>query len=122
MKKLILSAVLISGFALTACSSNGNAETDANANVVANVVEAPPPMIVKSTPYRCKDGSVARIDYFNDNISANVKIGDDDLGTPLKAAEPGPDTTYLADGWELVKTGDSIELTTPEASKQVCKS
>jgi hypothetical protein len=122
MKKLILSSALLASFALVACNSNQAAEDAANAEAAANVVEAPPPMIVKSTPYRCKDGSIARVDYFNDNVSANVKLGDQELGTPLKAAEPGPDTTYTADGWELVKTDATIELTSPEKPKQSCKS
>ncbi len=122
MKKLILPAILAS-FALAGCNSNQATEDAANQTAAANVVEAPPPMIVKSTPYRCKDGSVARVDYFNDNVSANVKLGDEELGTALKAAEPGPDTTYTAEGgWELVKNGESIELASPDKPKQACKS
>lgn len=108
---------------LSACNGSGDNAAEAEANVAAAEPEAPPPMIVKTTPYRCKDSSVFTADFFNDNKTVNIRIGDAELGKQLIAETPGPDTTYVSpEGYELVVHGSTADLTTPDKPKQLCKS
>lgn len=124
MSTRTLSVAAIAAFALlSACSQQEVA--DANATAAANQVEEEPPlpMIVKSTPYRCADGSAASVDYFNTETQVVVKLEGADLGTVLTTEAPAPDATFThADGWSLKRDGDNIRLASPQKPEQLCKS
>lgn len=123
MSTRILSVAAIAAFALlSAC--NQQEAADANATVAAPVEEEPPlPMIVKSTPYRCADGSTAAVDYFNTEAQVVVKVDGAELGTVLTTETPGADATFThADGWSLKRDGDNIRLASPQKPEQLCKS
>ncbi len=124
MSTRTLSVAAIAAFALlSAC--NKQEATDANATAAVNQVEeeVPLPMIVKSTPYRCADGSTASVDFFNTDAQVAVKVNGADLPTVLTTETPGPDATFThADGWSLKRDGDNVLLASPEKPEQLCKS
>lgn len=122
--RTLSSLALASALALlSACNQAGDNAAEAANNVAAAEAEAPPPMIVKTTAYRCKDGSVFTADFFNDNKTVNIRIDGAELGKQLIAETPGPDTTFKsAEGYELVTHGTTADLTTPDKPKQSCKS
>jgi len=118
----IVAVALGATLALSACNTaDQSAETDAANNMAAAEV-APPPMIVKTTPYRCHDGSTIRVDFFNDNKSLNIRTEKNETGFRLTTETPGDEATYEGQGYVFTPHGTEADLTTPDAPKQVCKS
>ncbi|HEY0271251.1 MAG TPA: hypothetical protein VGC10_09715 [Sphingomonas sp.] len=80
-----------------------------------------PPAMLASKSYRCKDNSVAYVDWYADDKSAGIHAKKGDAPTIVKAPEPGKEMT--ADGGYAL-TGDakggSITITTPGKGKQSC--
>lgn len=119
-----LSVAALAAFALlSACNQQEAADTNVTAAVNQVEEEVPLPMIVKSTPYRCADGSTAAVDFFNTDTQVVVKLDGAELGTVLTTDVPGPDATFThADGWSLKRDGDNVLLASPEKPEQLCKS
>ena len=118
MKTLLLTiaaSALLMGCEKETIVQGGNEPVANTANVVL------PPSIAATKTYRCKDSSLAHIDWLSDNLSANFRA--DESGTPvqLKAAAAGE--AMVAEGYSL--TGDAksatITLTRPGKGSQSCK-
>jgi len=111
---------------LAACNSEpetvnaGPADPDA-----ANLAEAapPPPMppaLKASKTYRCKDNSLVYIDFFADNVSADVRS--DRNGPPVKVLAPAAGEPMVAEGYSLTGDGGAtVTLTQPGKPSQSCK-
>jgi len=77
------------------------------------------PMIASSKIYRCDDNSIANVDFMDDGVTANVKIGDSTIPKQLVAAEKGKPFT-AADGYSLEGSGNKVKLATPGHKSQSC--
>jgi hypothetical protein len=96
---------------------------DANADNVVNTANVElPPSILASKIYRCKDNSVAYVDWLSDNKSANVRSDKNGTPTQLKAAEAGQPMTAEG-GYSLTgsATASSVTMARPGHGAQSCK-
>ena len=121
-RTLLLSALAVT--ALTACSKEnhnivaGSNDENTTANVAAVVL---PPAIESSQSYRCKDNSVAYIDWLDDKKTADISAKKGGPATRVVAAEAGKPMT--AEGYSLTGTKDSgsITLERPGKGSETCK-
>jgi len=92
---------------------------DPMASQLANAAPvALPPAMVASVTFRCKDNSLAYVDFFKGNTQANLKFKKTDTPIVLKADKDGDPLT--ADGYTLTGTQDEITLIKPDGTKLDC--
>ena len=124
MNRFILLAAL-AGITLSACGSDkdhtivgGAKEENVTVNTAAVVL---PPAIESSKSYRCKDNTVAYIDWLNDKKTADISAKKGGPATRVTAAEAGKAMT--APGYSLTGNKDSasVILERPGKDSQSCK-
>ena len=122
MRILPLAAVAL--LALSACQQKSETVTatapDPLADAVANKgpIELPPMMTATKT-FRCKDTSLAEVEFYAGEKQATVKVDDAKTPTLLKAGKAGD--PYTAEGYVLTGTAAGITLTSPGKPAQACK-
>jgi hypothetical protein len=91
---------------------------DPLANEIANAAPVKlPPAVSASVPFRCKDNSVAFVDFFDGSfVNYRAKRGDAPVHLDKKAEGEG----FAGNGYELTGTPESITLTTPTGGTQTC--
>lgn len=122
MHKLLLSAAPL--LLLAACNSEPETVTsgpvDPNA---AEIAAAPPvqlpPALQASRTYRCRDNSLVYIDYFSDNLTADLRA--DRAAPPTKLTAPAAGEPFVAEGYTLTGNGTEITLEQPGKPSQTCK-
>lgn len=92
----------------TTITGGGPADTQAADIAAAPPVKLPPAMLASKT-YRCKDNSIIYIDYFNDNVTANLHVKKD--GTPIPLVAPAAGQPFAGGGYELTGKPDSSAVT-----------
>jgi len=120
----ILLLTALAATALTACDKSdhnivaGSKEDNVTVNTAAVVL---PPSIESSQSYRCKDNSVAYIDWLSDKKSADISAKKGGPATRVTAAEAGKAMT--AEGYSLTgnKDSTSVTLERPGKGSQACK-
>ena len=117
MNRVALLSALVAAAALAGCNK---AEPVDQTNVVVNEPLVLPPSIVASKAYRCKDNSLAYVDYLSDGKTATVRDTRDGTPTALTMAEA--DKPYTAEGYSLTgsATSSSVTLTRPGKGSQSC--
>ena len=120
----LLPAAAVALLALSACQQKTETLTatadDPQAAALAN--RAPvelPPAITSTKTFRCKDQSLATVNFFAGDKQVTVKIGDAETPVLLKAEKAGD--PYKADGYVLSGTPAGITLTSPDKPEQACK-
>lgn len=153
MSKFLLPLAPLTLLALAGCNQAGDT-TDMEATDDVAAEAAPmelPPAIVDSGTYRCADGSVIYVDFYQGGKRAGVRTEQNGISVILNApnaeadamtaapetgATPEGDAmaddgavadggamTLVADGgYELTGTGQSIDVKLPEKDSQTCKS
>lgn len=134
MKKNLLLLAPLSMLALAACN-----QTETTEVAEGEAVETPaapvelPPSITSSGTYRCADNTILYIDYFGDNVAADIRIGEKTaLATRVNApkpeaaegeeAKPAEGPMVSADGEATLSgTGKQIKVKLPGKGEQVCK-
>jgi len=118
MNRVALLSALVAAAALAGC--NKAEPVDQTANAVVNEPLVLPPSIVASKAYRCKDNSLAYVDYLSDGKTATVRDARDGTPTALTMAEA--DKPYTAEGYSLTgsATSSSVTLTRPGKGSQSC--
>ena len=121
MIKLAPTAVLAAALALAGCDGKpaNTAETAAANEAAAAPKIQLPPAVKSSRQYRCSDDSVVTVNVFEGDLTANIRE-DGKIVLMLKAEKPGD--PLVAEGGELVGTGDTISLNRPGHPKQTCRS
>lgn len=122
MKSLILSAPLL---LVAACNSQSTPEVindnpDPMASTLANAapVELPPSIRADKT-FRCADGSVVGVAFFQGDTLVNVRSPND--AAPVRLTAPAKGEAYVADGgWSLTGNDTEFELAAPGKSAQRC--
>jgi len=77
-----------------------------------------PPSITASASFRCKDNSLAYVDFFKGNTQAHLRFKKSDAPIVLKAEKDGD--PLAGDGYTLTGTPDEISLIKPDGSKLDC--
>ena len=129
MKKapLILSSICMLALAACGPGRTEQAELDKEAEATEKAAQAPvelPPSITSSTNYRCKGGSIAYVDYFGENVSAQIRFEDKNtIPTHVAPTEDAPTGPMVsADGTvSLTGTGSEVSITWPEKGTLSCK-
>lgn len=120
----LAAASLAALLSLAACNSEPETITGGPADPNAeNLAEAPPvtlpPSLTASHTYRCKDNSLVYIDFFSDNISADVRTEKNGAATRLTA--PAAGEPFVAEGYKLTGDGMTVTLEMPGKGSQSCK-
>jgi hypothetical protein len=122
MRTLLLRAAPIAAFALLAACQpttvTGGGDNDPTASEIAAAppIKLPPAMLASKT-YRCKDNSIIYVDFFNDNMTGNLRTVKNGAPTALTAPEAGK--PYEGGGYTVTgtATGKSITLTGPKGTQ-----
>ena len=87
----------------------------------ANIAASMPPAIVSSKIYRCKDNSVAYIDWLAGDLTADIRS--EQAGTPTRLTAAAAGGALKADGYSLIglPTAKVVTLTRPGKGEQACK-
>lgn len=119
MNRVALLTALVAAAALAGC--NKAEPVDQTANVAVNEPLVLPPAILASKTYRCKDNSLAYVDYLDDNKTATVRDSQGGTPTALTAAEA--DGPFIAEGYSLTgnPTASSVTLARPGKGAQACR-
>jgi hypothetical protein len=117
MNRVALLSALVVAAALAGCNKPA---VDQSANATVNEPLVLPPSIVASKTYRCKDNSLAYVDYLSDGKTATVRDKPEATPTALTMAEPGK--PYTAEGYSLTgtATASNVTLTRPDKGSQSC--
>lgn len=110
---LILSAVAFA--ALSACDNSDHTIVTEPTNPMANqLAKAPPvalpPAVTASVTFRCKDNSLAFVDFF-DGSFVNYRTEKTGAPTRLNAGTPGG--PFTAEGYSVSGTPKSVTITAP---------
>lgn len=106
--------------AANASNASGNA---ANATTTATANVTLPPAIRSTVKYRCTgDNSVIEASFLADDVTVNVRPGDQPTAAPttLKAAAPGQ--AFEAEGYSLSGSGETVTYKSPNGGSQTCRS
>lgn len=80
-----------------------------------------PPAMLASKSYRCKDNSLVYIDWFNDNMTANLHLKDK-TATPVNLSAPSAGAPYAGGGYELTGTAEAKSITLSNGgASQACE-
>lgn len=115
----LVALVLLAGCKPETVTANGPADPTASQIAAAPKVKLPPAMLA-SKIYRCKDNSVVYVDWFNDNMTANIRTKKD--GEPIHLNAQASGQPYEGGGYTLTGTvtAPSITFKTPSGGGQAC--
>ena len=116
----IIAAPLALAALLSACNSQGSEQAAANATDAAANGTAPvelPPMVIASHNYRCKDNSLAKIEYMSDK-TAMLTLGD---AAPVKLTQAADGEPFTAEGYSATGPSKDVTITAPGKGTQDCK-
>jgi hypothetical protein len=119
LRALPLSAALL----LAACNTQPETITagpdDSDVNTSAAPVKLPPAMLA-SKSYRCKDNTLVYVDWFNDNMTANLHLKEK-AASPVNLSAPSAGATYAGGGYELTGTAEAKSVTLKKGgASQAC--
>ena len=111
---------------LAACNSKPaspevvDTNPDPMANTLANAAPVElPPTIKSEKTLRCKDNSLVYVTFFQGDKQANVRTKQNGTPTTLKSEVAGSPKTAEG-GWSMTGDEDSVTLTRPGKSAQIC--
>lgn len=124
MKNIILLAAPL--LVLAACNSQPSQpevvddNPDPMANQLANAAPvALPPAIRADKTFRCGDGSVVGVTFFEGDTLASVRVPA--TGTPVRLTAPEKGEPYTGEGdWKLTGNDDNITVTSPGKPALTC--
>ena len=122
-KRILPLAAILASSLLVGCNSQPEVvnagPVDPTAEAVRNAPKvAMPPMVKASKVYRCADSSLLYVDFFSDDLSANIRTESAGTDTHLVAPETGK--PFTGGGFTVDRTGDKVKITRPGKSAQAC--
>jgi hypothetical protein len=124
MKSLSLMTAAALALTLCACQKKqpqviDTTTPDPMASQLANAAPVElPPSITATVTFRCKDNSLAYVDFFKGNKQAQLRLHKDDPSIKLKADKDGDPLT--GGGYTLTGDQDAIKLTKPDGTTLDC--
>jgi len=127
MQKTPLTLAVVSLTALmslAACNSEPETVSGGPADPDAETVAAAPPVtlppaLTASRAYRCKDNSLAYVDFFADGTTADVRA--EKTGPATRLTAPAKGEPFVAEGYKLTGDGTTVTLEQPGKPSQSCK-
>ncbi|HEX8445793.1 MAG TPA: hypothetical protein VF649_04185 [Sphingomonas sp.] len=123
-RSLPLAAAILAVSLLAGCNSqpetvNGG-PVDPTAEAVANAPKvALPPSVKSSKVYRCADSSLLYVDFFSDDLGANIRT--ESAGTNTRLTAPAVGAPFTGEGYSVSGNGDKVEIAQPKKPAQSCK-
>ena len=77
-----------------------------------------PPSLAASRTYRCKDNSLVYVDFYSDNVTADLKTKKDGEVTKLTAPETGK--ALSGGGFTVSGNSDTATIAQPGKGSQSC--
>lgn len=120
----LMTAAAALALSLGACQKNqptvvDSTSPDPMASQLANAAPVElPPVMTASVSFRCKDNSLAYVDFFKGNKQANLHPEKNSAPIVLKAENEGDPLT--GSGYSLTGDQDKISLTKPDGSTLDC--
>lgn len=87
---------------------------------VTNAAVVLPPSMADSRTYRCKDNSLVYVDFFSDNLTANLRTVKG--GTLTKIAAPEAGKPMTGGGYTVAANAATTTITQPGKGSQACDS
>ena len=117
----LVAVAALAGCNKTTPAANEAANAEANAAATANIAASMPPAIVASKIYRCKDNSVAYIDWLAGDTTADLRT--EQGGSPTRLTADAAGGALKAEGYSLIglPTAKTVTLTRPGKGEQACK-
>jgi len=117
----LVAVAALAGCNKTAPAANEAVNAEANAAATANIAASMPPAIVASKIYRCKDNSVAYVDWLAGDLTADLRA--EQAGTPTRLTAETAGGALKAEGYALIglPTAKTVTLTRPGKGEQACK-
>lgn len=117
----LFAAAALAGCNKTPTTTNDMTGSDVNVANEANIAASMPPAIVSSKIYRCKDNSVAYVDWLAGDLTADIRA--EQAGTPTRLTAAAAGAALKADGYSLIglPTAKTVTLTRPGKGEQACK-
>jgi hypothetical protein len=120
---LLAAASTAAIFVLAGCKAEpvavgGPADPQAEALKNAPPVQLPPTM--KDKTYRCKDNSLVYVSFSSDNLTALVRDKQEEPPVATLKA-PAPGQPFVAEGFSLSGSGDSVTYKSPDSAAQTCR-
>lgn len=122
-KRFLPLAALLASSLLAGCNSQPETVTSGPADPTAEAVKnapkvALPPMVKASKVYRCADSSLVYVDFFSDDLTANIRKESAGTNTHLTAPEAGK--PFSGEGFTVSGPGDTVQITLPGKPAQTC--
>ncbi|MFD1952366.1 hypothetical protein ACFSGX_16445 [Sphingomonas arantia] len=123
MARIIPLAAVLASALLVGCNSQpetvSSGPTDPDAVAVANAPKVSlPPSVKSSKVYRCADSSLLYVDFFSDDLGANIRT--ESAGTNTKLTAPAAGEPFAGGGYTVAGNGDTVKITTPKKPAQTC--
>ncbi len=123
-KTLLFAAAATLALPLAACDQKAETvTTEAPDPQAAELAKAPPvelpPSIKATVTFRCKDNSLAYVEFFSGDKKASLRTAKD--GTPVMLKTEKAGDPMVADGYSMTGTPKLITLTRPGKPSQTCK-
>ncbi|OYY72918.1 hypothetical protein [Sphingomonas sp. 28-63-12] len=121
---LLIAAAALLVFPLAACDQKPEVVTsqapDPQADALAKAPKIVlPPSIKATVTFRCKDNSLAFVDFFSGDTQVNLRGSRE--ATPIKLTAEKAGGPFVADGYSLSGTPEAITLAQPGKPSQACK-
>ena len=121
MQKTLYATSMAALLALAACSNEPevvDTNPDPQAEMLANAAPVElPPAIQASRTYRCKDNSLVYADFYTNNT---VLVRKEPGGEATTLTAPAAGEPYVAEGYSLSGSGESVTYASPTAGSQSC--
>ena len=102
----------------TAATPPSNDAAMAEKAPVTNAAVVLPPSLLASRTYRCKANSLVYVDFFSDNLTADLKTDKDGAITKLTAPEAGK--PLAGGGYTVSGSGTDVTIEQPGKGSQAC--
>ena len=116
--------IAVPALALAGCSESEPEQIDTTApdpleSQLANAAPVElPPAIERSVTFRCKDNSLAYVDFFDGGERVNYRPSTDESAIRLTAESDG--APFTGEGYTITGDASQITLETPEGGTQTC--
>jgi hypothetical protein len=122
--RILAAAPVAALILLTGCSSEPDTiQTGTVDPTAADIAKAPPvvlpPSLAASRTYRCKDNSLLYVDFYSDELTADIRT--DKGGSPVRLTAPEKGKALVADGYSVGGNAATTEITAPGKGTQSCK-